>query len=148
LVDAAGTISGTIGAVLVGGANDPGVFQGYIIAILPDESAVPLFGSPTSVFLNPSCMDFDSTGRFLFTDARPQGIVFQSTGGVPTALYNYGSPYPALALDPSDNIYTLDRTGQVKSHSRHYRNGFCSRRNGLGSRSLRGGGVDGGITSN
>ncbi len=67
LVDAAGLISGTVGAVLVGGACGGG--RGCISAILPDQdqTTITVFG-PTSVFQNPADMKFDSTGRLVFGD--------------------------------------------------------------------------------
>ena len=118
LFDATGAISGTPGAVLVGGVPCWGCRQGLITAVLPDESSVNVFG-PTSEFMNTVDMEFDSTGRLIFTETLPAGSVMVSTGGFPTALFS-GTFWSGLAIDADDNIYTTDQGGtrvQIRDYS-------------------------------
>ena len=85
LFDATGTISGTPGSVLVGGEPLPSG-AGRISVIRPDQSIFTLFG-PTTTFINPQDMEFDSIGRLLFTDINPaSSTVFVSSGGFPGSL--------------------------------------------------------------
>ena len=85
IVDVAGAVSGTPGAVLVGGVH-PGGTTGKIVQIAPDGTVTTLFGPDASI-LNPSHFIFDSLGRLLFTENN-NGKVMVTTGSVPTTLFN------------------------------------------------------------
>jgi sugar lactone lactonase YvrE len=84
IVDVAGAVSGTPGAVLVGGVVSNPLGQGRISKIAPDGMVTTLFGPSTS-FYNPTDFIFDSSGRLLFTENN-DGKVMVTTGGVPTNL--------------------------------------------------------------
>ena len=86
VVDAAGAVSGTPGAVLVGGVLDNGLKQGIISKMAPDGTVTILFGPSTSLW-NPSHFMFDSTGRLLFSE-NGNGKVMVTTGGTPATLFN------------------------------------------------------------
>ena len=102
--DAAGTISGQSGSVLVGGIDGPNSPTGYLSAILPDEITITIFG-PGSGLVNPTDMIFDDGGRLLIADAFA-AKVFYSDDGI-TLNTIIGSVYLAgeLAIDESGNIY-------------------------------------------
>lgn len=85
IVDAVGAVSGTPGAVLVGGVH-PGGTTGKIVRIAPDGTVTTLFGPDASI-LNPSHFIFDSAGRLLFTENN-NGKVMVTTGGAPTNLFS------------------------------------------------------------
>jgi hypothetical protein len=100
--DASGAISGTPGAVLTGG----GVYRPpHMTAILPDGTAQQLWPPPPVAFNNPSEMVFDSTGRLLIVDAT-YGMVYQTTGENPTALFSVPGPAPdVIAVNSQDDIF-------------------------------------------
>jgi sugar lactone lactonase YvrE len=85
IVDAVGAVSGTPGAVLVGGVH-PGGTTGKIVRIAPDGTVTTLFGPSTNI-LNPSHFIFDSAGRLLFTENN-NGKMMVTTGGAPTNLFS------------------------------------------------------------
>ncbi len=101
LFDDVGLISGTPGSVLVG--NEGAGELGYIAAIAPDETTTVIFG-PTPVFVNPASMEFDSSGRMVFTDWRGDGVLV-SDGRFPTVLFEQEGVY-SLAIGDQDRIYT------------------------------------------
>lgn len=80
IVDLAGAVSGTAGAVLVGGDA-----PGKISKISPDGTVTTLFG-PSADYANPSAFAFDASGRLLFT-AYDSGRVYVSSGGTPVLLF-------------------------------------------------------------
>lgn len=83
IVDAVGAVSGTVGAVLVGGIHND-TMTGKIAKIAPDGTVTTLFG-PNAMLYNPTHFLFDSTGRLLVTDNN-SGHVLVTTGGEPTVL--------------------------------------------------------------
>jgi len=100
IVDQAGAMSGTPGAVLVGGVH-PGGTTGKISKIAPDGTVTTLFG-PNASILNPTQFIFDSAGRLLFTE-NSGGKVMVTTGGAPTNLVSLaGAAY--LVEDPAGRL--------------------------------------------
>ena len=82
IVDLAGMVSGTAGAVLLGGDA-----PGKISKIAPDGTVTTLFG-PSSDYANPSGFAFDAGGRLIFT-AYENGRGYVSSGGTPTRLFSW-----------------------------------------------------------
>ena len=113
IVDVAGVVSGTPGAVIVGGYFDP--VQGKISKITPDGTVSTLFG-PSPTYWNPSAFLFDPAGRLLFSDGSGTNVMV-TTGGTPTVLLSTDKPYcmavdaaGRLAITTADNwlrLYTL-----------------------------------------
>lgn len=101
IVDAAGSVSGTPGSVLVGGVYSNPLQQGMISKIAPDGTVTALFG-PSTDFWNPTAFAFDGPGRLLFTDFN-QGRVLVTTGGSPTLLFNLPQAH-YLAIDAAGRI--------------------------------------------
>jgi len=117
MFDPTGAISGTPGSVLVGSGQSGG---GTIVAILPDESLVTLFGISTTIN-NPGDLAFDSTGRLLIPDVTPssRSVAF-TTGGAPTNLFvppSSGDRPIDIAVDSLDRIYTVGSNGSIKQWS-------------------------------
>ncbi|MGC8990284.1 MAG: hypothetical protein ACP5MD_09205 [Verrucomicrobiia bacterium] len=100
IVDAAGAISGTPGAVLVGGVHNDGS-TGKIVKIAPDGTVTTLFG-PNATLWNPTHFLFDSTGRLLVTENN-NGRVLVTTGGDPTVLITL-SGANCIAQDAADRL--------------------------------------------
>lgn len=114
LYDATGAFSGVAGSILVGGSAN--LTQGQIVALRPDLTVVPLFG-PTTTFINPSDLKFDSTGRLVFTDNDGRKVL-ASTGGTPVTLFSAASfGFNGLAIGPGDSIYTVGSDGTIRIHS-------------------------------
>ncbi len=112
-VDVLGLVSNA-GSVLVGGfISVPS--GGRISEIATDESVSTLFAS--TAFDNPSDIEFDSTGRMLFTNfanpPTPSGV-FQSTGASPTALFTTTPKLGFLDLDANDRIYVSADNGTIQ----------------------------------
>ena len=64
-------------------------------------------------------MDFDSTGRLVFTDGNPLSrSVFVSTGEFPAVLFVIpdGDRAFSLTVDSSDRIFTRGRGGTIRIH--------------------------------
>lgn len=78
IVDGAGTVSGTPGAVLVGGVHNNGS-TGKIVAVAPDGTVTTLFG-PNATVWNPSDFTFDLSGRLLIAEYN-NGRVLVTSGG-------------------------------------------------------------------
>jgi len=119
LFDAAGTISGQVGSVLVGGRADAAATQGQISVVHPDESVAPLFG-PTATFRKPSHLIFDHAGRLLFADggaADQVSNVFVSTGGMPTILFTPNQPVRRIAVDATDRVFSSGTDGVIRIHT-------------------------------
>lgn len=114
LFDAAGTISGAPGSVLVGG--------NAITAIRPDQSAVVLF-SAAAGFSNVGDLAFDRNGRLLFTDSGNGDpnlrAVFAVQGGVLSKLFiEAGGQAPdSIAVSASNQIYTSRSDGGISIHA-------------------------------
>lgn len=117
-VDATGAISGTAGAVLVGGVHNDGS-TGKIVKITPDGAVTPLFG-PNATLWNPTHFLWDPTGRLLVTENN-NGRVLVTTGGEPTVLItlagaNYitqdsaGRLAVSSSADSTLRLYTRDGT--------------------------------------
>jgi len=111
-VDVDGTISGTPGAVLVGGTQTAG--DGEIAAILPNGTLVPIFQS--AAFPNPSNFKFDSSGRMIFTDF-DLGNVWETTGGAPTVLFSVPGEPLNIAIHPDGRIFTSNTDGNIYVHA-------------------------------
>ncbi len=94
-VDVAGAVSGTAGAVLVGGVHSDGS-TGKIVKIAPDGTVTTLF-APSATWRNPSDFAFDPSGRLLLTDV-DNGRVLVTTGGTPTILFTLAGAH-RLAVD-------------------------------------------------
>ncbi len=88
IVDVAGVVSGTPGAIIVGGVSSNPLMQGTIWQIAPDgtNAVTTLFGPSTSIF-NPTHFIFDASGRLIFTENNG-GKVMVATGASPIALFN------------------------------------------------------------
>lgn len=118
LYDAAGTISGTPGAVLVGSMpSSSGAASIY--AVLPDESIITVFG-PSHSFGNPHEMSFDNSGRMLIGNLDYSSpSVLATSGAFPIDLISLpGRPERPidLAIDALDNIYTRGENGIVRQY--------------------------------
>ncbi len=100
--DATGNISGTPGAVIVGGVTGSGSSQGRLSRILPDGGVTTLFG-PSSTMINPSDFVSDSSGRLLFTDFEG-GKIWMMTNGTPILLVSGLAQPLAIAVDALDRI--------------------------------------------
>ncbi len=85
-MDVAGAVSGTPGAVLVGGVESNASLTGKIVKIAPDGTVTTLFG-PNNTVYNPSGFAFDAAGRLLITEFN-NGKVLVTTGEPPTALFS------------------------------------------------------------
>jgi hypothetical protein len=117
LFDPIGLISGQAGSVLVGGTNVSG--QGQIVAIRPDQSVVTVFG-PSSTYINPGDLAFDSTGRFVFLDSDPmKRNILTSNGGTPSILATLpeGAATAGLAIGPNDRIYVSAIDGVLRVYN-------------------------------
>lgn len=121
IFDAVGTVSGTPGAVLVGGVHNDGS-TGKIVKIAPDGTVTTLFG-PNATLWNPTHFIFDSAGRLLVTENN-NGRVLVTTGGEPTVLITLaGANYIAqdalgrLAVSSSadGNLRLYDSDGTLVS---------------------------------
>ena len=113
--DAAGTISGTPGSVLVAGATDGSWSTGLMTAVLPDESVINVFG-PTSEWVTPSDTAMDSSGRLVFPDVFG-GKIWQTTGNPPVLYFELpGEIVFGVAIDQQDRVYVATRDGEVYRH--------------------------------
>ena len=110
IVDVAGTISGTAGAVLVGGG--PGTGSSQIVAVLPDQSITTLFFSSGSAdFSDVNDMTFDKTGRLLIVSDHK---VLTSTGGFPSPLITSSTVRIAdVAVDALNRIFVGFSDGTI-----------------------------------
>ena len=118
IVDVAGLVSGTPGAVIVGGVSSNPLAQGTIWQIAPDgrNAVTPLFGPSTS-FWNPTHFIFDSSGRLLFTDYEG-GKIWVMTNGTPTILISGLSQPLGIAVDSQDRVLVNASTeSQVRLYS-------------------------------
>jgi hypothetical protein len=115
LFDATGSVSGVAGSILIGSGN-PGATQGRIIAIRPDLTVFDVFG-PTTIFLNPTDLEFDHTGRLVFTDFNGQQVLSSSGGAFPTQLFTSTTTVNGLAIGADDSIYTTGADGVIRIHS-------------------------------
>jgi hypothetical protein len=116
VVDVNGDI-GNAGSVLVGGFVS-GATGGRISEVALDESVTSLF--TTTAMENPTGMAFDSTGRLLivnFGTGTGSPGVFESTGGVPTALFTTNSNLEYMALDDTDRIFVSAADGTIRLYS-------------------------------
>jgi hypothetical protein len=114
LVDPLGAWAGVPGAVLVGNSVSS---QGSILAVLPDQTIITLFG-PSTDFRNPNVMEFDREGRFLFTDfvnpaAHVPQVLVSASGELPAQLIAHPTNPLFLAFDPDNNIYMSTEEGFV-----------------------------------
>jgi sugar lactone lactonase YvrE len=112
--DAAGTVSGVAGSVIVGGVLSGST--GRISAIRPNGAVVTLFESTS--YGNPSDFAWDSSGRLVFVDFATRRV-FTMTGGAPVPLFTIsGAGAPAfLAIDSSDRIFTGSSDGRIRVHA-------------------------------
>ena len=106
VVDKAGTISGIPGAVLVGG-------PGYVATVQANGTTTTLFTSSTFGNLNDGI--FDKNGRLLFYDDSPPAI-YQSTGGMPSLLFNPSGRAGDIAISPSNDIYLAFNDGSIAAY--------------------------------
>jgi sugar lactone lactonase YvrE len=106
--DAAGTVSGVAGSVIVGGVWSGS--SGALSGIAPDQSVVKFFG-PVGWVVNPTDLIFDETGRLLFTDIEG-GKVFTMTNATPIALFSLSLPLD-IAVDALDRIIVSSRADSV-----------------------------------
>lgn len=115
LLDAAGTISGVPGTLLVSGLLTSGS-AGHLSGILPNGNVVTLYG-PTS-WANVVEMKFDNNGRFLFTAVESRSI-WSSTGGTPAILATLpGSAYPTyITIAPDNRIAVGGSDGVVRIYN-------------------------------
>jgi len=100
IVDLAGVVSGTPGAVLVGGVH-PGGTTGKISKINTNGTVTTLFG-PNTDLLNPSDFVFDQSGRLLITENN-NGKVLVTTGAAPTTLFTLAQA-SRIAVDALNRI--------------------------------------------
>lgn len=100
IVDVEGVVSGTPGAVLVGGVHNNGS-TGKVVKIAPDGTVTTLFG-PSASLWNPSQFIFEPGGRLLFSENN-SGKIMATTGGTPVALVSLAGAN-GLALDASGRL--------------------------------------------
>jgi hypothetical protein len=110
IFDATGLFSGTAGSILVGGSIDTNG-QGFVSAILPDQSIISIWG-PTTVFKNPTKMSYDTVGNLIFTDPTARKIL-KSGGSFPQVLHTLSYPVDGLAVDSLDRIYTHSQSDGI-----------------------------------
>ncbi|HNQ90169.1 MAG TPA: hypothetical protein PKM73_16245 [Verrucomicrobiota bacterium] len=107
IVDVAGVVSGTAGAVLVGGVHN-NTTTGKIVAFAPEGTSSVWFG-PNATLYNPSAFAFDASGRLLITEAG-NGKVLVSSGAMPTVLFSL-TDVIRIAVDTLDRIVVNTSTG-------------------------------------
>ncbi|MBI4323642.1 MAG: immunoglobulin domain-containing protein, partial [Chloroflexi bacterium] len=100
--DASGAITGTPGALIVGGETAAGSGQGQLSRISPDGIVTSFFG-PSSSMINPSDFVFDSSGRLLFSDLFG-GKVWRMTNATPVALVSGLTEPSMIAVDALGRI--------------------------------------------
>jgi hypothetical protein len=101
IVDEAGLVSGTAGAVLVGGAVSGS--SGRVSKIAPDGTVTDLFGTST-LYDNPTGFAFDAAGRLFFT-TYGNGRVYRADGGAPlTPVRSSGATPPTRTSPPPTTI--------------------------------------------
>jgi hypothetical protein len=100
VVDQAGVVSGTPGAVLVGGVHNNGS-TGKIVKIAPDGTVTTLFG-PNATVWNPSDFTFAAPDRLLITEIN-NGKVLVTTGGAPVVLFSLANVHH-IETDALDRI--------------------------------------------
>ncbi len=105
LVDTHGRISGVPQAVLVGG-------DGILAAIFKDQSSRVIFSAG---FDDVDDMQFDRTGRLVFSDDLPQVLV--SSGGAPTVLFATPSRPGSIAIDDDNRIFVALADGTIRIHN-------------------------------
>ncbi len=98
--DASGKISGTAGAVIVGGASGSG--RGKLSSILPDGTVTTLFG-PSSSMPNPGDLVFDAAGRLLLVEG-DAGNVWVMTNATPVVLISGLTEPSSIAVDALGRI--------------------------------------------
>jgi sugar lactone lactonase YvrE len=99
IFDVAGTVSGTPGAVIIGGENPSS--QAILSKLVPGGVVSAFFG-PSSAIINPSDFVFDDIGRLLFTDI-DGGKVYAMTGPTPVAVCSLPLPLN-VAVDAAGRI--------------------------------------------
>lgn len=115
LVDRSGALTGTADTVLVGHSNSA-FSEGTISAISPDGT-VSTFLGPTSSFVNPHDLRFDSFGsRLLLADysGRKVGAV---TGGVYSTLFDLPTEGVSMDIDGVGNIFVSTLDGKIRKYS-------------------------------
>ena len=105
LVDTQGFIAEP-GSVLVG--SSPNIY-----AILPDQSIITAINIAGNFFE----LDFDSSGRLLYTDLQNNGDVFVTTGGKVDLLFTVPADNVTFDIDDEDNIYTFSIDGTLRIYS-------------------------------
>lgn len=114
VVDQAGVVSGTPGAVLVGGVHDDSG-TGKIVKITPDGAVTTLF-APSATWWNPSDFVFDQAGRLLITELS-NGRVLVTTGGTLTILFTLANAHH-IAVDAWGRIAVSTSSGsQLRLYS-------------------------------
>ena len=99
--DALGIVSGTPGAVLVGGSA---VGTGAVISKINTNGAVTqLFGGVQANMNNPGELLFDASGRLYISDSGSNRVFATSSSAAPTNLISFSGAYE-LALDVSNRL--------------------------------------------
>ena len=111
LFDAAGSVSGVAGSVLVGGRDGD---EGALRAIHPDQTVSTIFHIGSGL-TNPNGMKFDSSGRVVIADNL--GPVATTTGGNPSILFTLSGRNGTVAIDTNDDIYTDGPGGVIQIHA-------------------------------
>jgi hypothetical protein len=115
LVDEDGSISGSAGAVLVAG-RDTATSDGKVVAILPDESVVPVVG-PTAALSNPNVLARGRDG-LVISDSDP-GIPFlklveYAPPGPPTTLVDSPSAPADVEVDAAYRMFVAHADGLIR----------------------------------
>lgn len=113
--DVTGSISGTPGSLLVGRAKVAGA-TAFLTAILPTQAVVDIEG-PSDLLGNPDDLTFDHSGRLLIADFHAGHVLVKSGSGVSTVLFTIPSPPVAIAVDPSNRIFTSAQDGKIRLHA-------------------------------
>lgn len=114
IVDRTGGVSGTPGAVLVGGVHNDGS-TGKIVKIAPDGTVTTVF-APSATWWNPSDFAFDQSGRLLITEIN-NGRVLVTSSGSPAVLFNLSGAHH-IAVDTLDRILvTANNSTQLRLYT-------------------------------
>ena len=115
VVDREGLISGVRRSVLVGGQWQQW-YNGYVVAVLPDETTKTIWAPGTTVLRNPNEMVFDKTGKKLLL-IDPEGQIHLSENGKPPqTIINLPSTSLFMNIDNDNNILVVSGDNKMRKY--------------------------------
>jgi len=114
LVDLDGSISGTAGAVVVTGQVPGAPTMGQIVAVLPDESIITLFGPSTSLH-NPNYLARGS-GGLLISDSDLSQLLEFVPPGPPTVFVPAASAPTFVAVAGPNHVFISHADGVIRRY--------------------------------